>query len=279
MSPPEIIYGRQLRDSFAFLNKLDKFSNPNVRPMWRKAWKLKEEALRTRFVKNSESFNQRARDSRPLYVGSRCLLQNQSGTHPRKWDRSGVVMEVLPHDQFVVQIDGTRRLTPRNRKFLRISNPASTSVEAKASHGWRGNLPSSQECNVGNQGPDSSVKITEDSNGANIGKTSDVEADHEEVEKEYIPALVVPIKNKVPLALRRLKDFYAPGKFESGVIQSRNHCKWSLFLPVYTIVGAECSIAAVSDNCWARKDSAWNCMNLNCLGFICSTFYCSFVFL
>ena len=74
--------------------------------MWRKAWKLKEEALRTRFVKNSEVLNQRARDLRPLYVGSRCLLQNKSGTHPRKWDRSGVVMEVLPHDQYVVRVDG-----------------------------------------------------------------------------------------------------------------------------------------------------------------------------
>ena len=33
VSPDEIIYGRQLRDSFAFLKNLDKFSNPNVRPM------------------------------------------------------------------------------------------------------------------------------------------------------------------------------------------------------------------------------------------------------
>ena len=135
VSPAEIIYGRQLRDSFAFLNKLDKLSNPNV--------------------------------------------------------------------------------------FLRMYNPASTSIEAKASHCWRGNLPSSQECNVGHQRPDSSVKITEDSNGANTGKTSEVEADHEEVEEEYNPASVVPIKNKVPLALRRLKDFNAPGKLESGVLQPR----------------------------------------------------------
>ena len=36
---------------------------------------------------------------------------------------------------------------------------------------------------VGHQRPDSSVKITEDSNGANTGKTSEVEADHEEVEE------------------------------------------------------------------------------------------------
>ena len=61
VSPAEIIYGRQLRDSFSFLNKLDKLSNPNDDlPMWGKAWKLKEEALRTRFVKNSEMFNQQS---------------------------------------------------------------------------------------------------------------------------------------------------------------------------------------------------------------------------
>ena len=90
---------------------------------------------------------------------------------------------------------------------------------------WRGNLPSSQECNVRDQHPDYSVKITEDSNGANTGKISEVEADHEEVEEEYNPASVVPIKNKVPLALRRLKDFNAPGKLESGVLQPRIRLK------------------------------------------------------
>ena len=47
--------------------------------------------------------------------------------------------------------------------------------------------------------------------------------DHEAVEEEYIPATIVPTKNKVPLALRRLKDFNAPGKLESGVLLSRNH--------------------------------------------------------
>ena len=98
-------------------------------------------------------------------------------------------------------------------------NPASTSIEAKVSHGWRGNLRSSQECNVGHQRPDSSVKITEDSSSANTGKTSEVEADHEEVEEEYVPAPIVPVKNKVSLALHRLKDFNAPGKLESGVLQ------------------------------------------------------------
>ncbi len=58
MSPAEIVFGRPLRDSFAFLNRLEKFSNPAVRNTWREAWKLKEDALRVRFAKSSEKLNQ-----------------------------------------------------------------------------------------------------------------------------------------------------------------------------------------------------------------------------
>ena len=81
--PAEIIYGRQLRDSFSFLNNLDKFCNTNVRPMWRTAWKLKEEALRTRFVKNSEMLNQRAGKSMlavGVYYRTRVALTRVNGT-------------------------------------------------------------------------------------------------------------------------------------------------------------------------------------------------------
>ena len=37
---------------------------------WREAWKLKEEALRTKFVKNAEAINHKARKLLPLYVGN-----------------------------------------------------------------------------------------------------------------------------------------------------------------------------------------------------------------
>ena len=70
---------------------------------------------------------------------------------------------------------------------------------SKSFHGWRGSLTNSKEYNVGHQRPDPSVKNTEDSNAAHSSKTSEFEADHEEVEEEYIPAPVVPTK-KVPLA-------------------------------------------------------------------------------
>ena len=60
----------------------------------------KKEALCTTFVKYAEAIDHEAGKLQPLYVGSRCLLQN----HPLKLDRSGVVIEKLQHYQFVVRI-------------------------------------------------------------------------------------------------------------------------------------------------------------------------------
>ena len=39
--------------------------------------------------------------------------------HPTKFHRSGVIVEVRQFDQYVVRIDGSGRVTLRNRKFLR----------------------------------------------------------------------------------------------------------------------------------------------------------------
>ena len=80
---------RQLRDGFAFLNKLDTFSNPAARPVWREACKLKEEALRTRFVKNAEAINHKDRKLRPLCVGSSCVYYRTSAA-PIRVNGTGV---------------------------------------------------------------------------------------------------------------------------------------------------------------------------------------------
>ena len=50
LSPAQIIFGRPLRDALTFLNRLEKFSNPNVPPLWHHVWAGKEEALRTRIT-------------------------------------------------------------------------------------------------------------------------------------------------------------------------------------------------------------------------------------
>ena len=55
----------------------------------------------------------------PLKVGDHVRVQNQSGPNPTKWDKTGVVVEVRQFDQYVVRIDGSGRVTLRNRRFLR----------------------------------------------------------------------------------------------------------------------------------------------------------------
>ena len=54
-----------------------------------------------------------------MAVGDRVSIQNQYGSNPKRWDRTGVVMEVRDFDQYVVKVDGAGRLTVRNRKFLK----------------------------------------------------------------------------------------------------------------------------------------------------------------
>ena len=129
LSPAQIIFGRPIRDAFSFVNRLEKFSNPAVRPMWREAWAAKESALRARFVKSSESLNEHSRHLSKLEPGDRCFVQNQSGSAPKKWDRTGVVVEARPHDQYVIKVDGSGRLTTRNRRFLRTFRTASAQIE------------------------------------------------------------------------------------------------------------------------------------------------------
>lgn len=42
---------------------------------------------------------------------------------PLKWDKSGLITKVRQFDQYVVRIDGSGRVTVRNRKFLRKHTP------------------------------------------------------------------------------------------------------------------------------------------------------------
>ena len=79
----------------------------------------REEALKKRHVKIQERWNEHARNLSPLKVGDKVFVQNQLGNYPRKWDRTGTVVEVLQNDQYMVSKDGSRKPTLRNRKFLR----------------------------------------------------------------------------------------------------------------------------------------------------------------
>ena len=128
LSPAQVIFGRPLRDSLSFINRLEKFANPNIHPIWRDAWKEKEAALRVRYHRTSEALNEHSRPLDPLQIGDRCYIQNQAGNHPKRWDRSGTIVESPGFDSYTIKVDGSGRLTRRNRRYLRKFMPVSPTI-------------------------------------------------------------------------------------------------------------------------------------------------------
>ena len=114
LSPAECVFGRPIRD---FIPILPGRYRPHT--TWKETLLAREEALRNRHQQAAERWSRDTKRLPPLIVGDLVRLQNQTGPHPLKWDRTGRVIEVKQFDQYVVKVDGSGRVTLRNRKFLR----------------------------------------------------------------------------------------------------------------------------------------------------------------
>ena len=114
ISPAQCIFGRQIRD---FIPVHPGKFEPH--PIWQATMSEREGALRHRHMKQAERLHLHTKRLPPLKVGDQVRVQNQTGPHPLKWDKTGTVIEVRQFDQYVVRVDGSRRVTLRNRKFLR----------------------------------------------------------------------------------------------------------------------------------------------------------------
>ena len=134
ISPAQVVFGRPIRDAFSFTSRCIKCNNPSIRPTWREAWSQKEDAMRTRMPRSTEALDLHARSLAPLSLGDKVFLQNQRGSHPKKWDKSGTVVELGNYDQYWVKVDGSGRLTLRNRRFSRKFVPPSLTIGDPLSH-------------------------------------------------------------------------------------------------------------------------------------------------
>ena len=120
LSPAQILLGRPLRDTLPCISKdVMVFNNPEIHDQWKEAWKAKEEALKARYVKTLENLSEHSRPLPALKHGDNVMIQNQSGRFPKKWDKSGVVVETKGNDQYSIKVAGSGRITLRNRRFLR----------------------------------------------------------------------------------------------------------------------------------------------------------------
>lgn len=119
LSPAMCIFGHPIRDFIPILP-----GNYQPHRTWRETLAARESALRNRHMQNWERWSERTKRLPPLKVGDYVRVQNQVGPHPLKWDKTGTVIEVRQFDQYVVKVDGSGRVTLRNRKFLRKYSPA-----------------------------------------------------------------------------------------------------------------------------------------------------------
>ena len=112
LSPAQCVFGRPIKD---FIPILPGRYQPH--PTWRDTLATREAALRNRHMKAAERWSEHTKRLPPLAVGNHVRIQNQTGPYPTKWDKTGVVVEVRQFDQYVIRIDGSGRMTTRNRKF------------------------------------------------------------------------------------------------------------------------------------------------------------------
>ena len=118
LSPAQILYGRELRDCMPTMEE-----SLHVHKEWRIAAEEREISLRKRHLRSIETYNEHSKELPELHVHDCVAVQNQTGSHPKRWDKTGVIIETLPFRQFKVLMDGSRRVTLRNRRFLRKIHP------------------------------------------------------------------------------------------------------------------------------------------------------------
>ena len=117
-SPAMILFGRPIRDHIPI--PMGRYCPHST---WQETSAYREKALAKRHTREHEKWLEHTRMLPPLRIGDHVYLQNLVGNHPTRWERTGIVVEVRQHHQYVVKVSGSGRVTLRNRKHLRKFTP------------------------------------------------------------------------------------------------------------------------------------------------------------
>ena len=98
----------------------------------------REKAAARKLTKNVEVYDAKKRPLLPLSMGDFTWVQNGKGSHPGRWDRTGMVVERLEHRQYLIKLDGSGRVVLRNRRHLWRSEAPSKDRSAYALDGTVG---------------------------------------------------------------------------------------------------------------------------------------------
>ena len=125
LSPAQIVFNRQLRD---FLPVLPHKYKPSQE--WSLLQEDRERALASRRSTDGTKLARYTKQQPELPHGTQVAVQNQTGRNPTKWDKTGTVIENRPHSQVVIRMDGSRRVTLRNRRYVKQILPMTATTNA-----------------------------------------------------------------------------------------------------------------------------------------------------
>lgn len=244
LSPAQCLFGRPIKD---FIPILPGKYRPH--PTWMETLQSREEALRNRHMQAAERWAEHTRLLSPLRVGDKVRMQNQTGNRPTKWDRTGIIVEVRQFHQYVVKVDGSGRVTIRNRKFLRKYEPFQARKPVRSiddENKLLKRIVDHQAMNryippslSGDAPVRSSTKTTENSRietpvssiqpdfdpPLDVGMSSSPEPNLQMSEPEDITQ---QRRTKIPRALKELLPYNAPGLQEFFKPSSRTHSNQDL---------------------------------------------------
>ena len=110
-SPAELALGRTLKDTIPLPS-----ARYAVNVKWTETLKLREKEMSRSNKVMKTKYDDGAKTLSDLPLKMSVLCQNPRS---KRWDRSGVITEVCGNRQYFVKVDGSGRLTLRNRRHLR----------------------------------------------------------------------------------------------------------------------------------------------------------------
>ena len=214
LSPAQLLLHRELRD---YLPTNPKLYKPHKD--WVISSKEREDAFLQRNSKIAESYNKSAHCLPVIPLGSHVAIHGPNNKF-RRWVKTGVVVDILPNRQYCVKVQGSGRITTRNRRFLKtipakskeILTPlippsnmvdnSSTSVMVESNNGASHHIPQPQ-----------AVPSTQAPPPKGNEATNNMSVENE------VPAAPADggEKKKIPQALKCLQTFNKPGLSEQSL--------------------------------------------------------------
>ena len=111
--PSKMVFGRRICD-FLPCNLL----TLHLQQGWRNEAALREQQASHRVLDRGAVLDEHARTLSPLQAGDAVAVQDLDGNSPRRWTKTGIVVESHPSDSYSVKLDGSRHVTRRNWQFL-----------------------------------------------------------------------------------------------------------------------------------------------------------------